>query len=81
MRGTVFLPVTTLMAKKPQVLPVKKDVTKLNVKALPHVRILSFSDVFVRQRQKNELKTRIHQNTYSYWMLGNSNFSEWETLK
>lgn len=34
----------------------EKDVIKLYVKALPHVRILSLSDMFVRQ-QSNSIKT------------------------
>lgn len=40
----------------------EKDVVKLNVKALPHVRILSLSDTFVRQQSNSTKTIRVHKS-------------------
>lgn len=40
----------------------EKDVVKLNVKALPHVRILSLSDTFVRQQSNSTKTIRVHRS-------------------
>lgn len=40
----------------------EKDVVKLNVKALPHVRILSLSDTFVRQQSNSTETIRVHKS-------------------
>lgn len=40
----------------------EKDVIKLNVKALPHVRILSLSDTFVRQQSNSTKTIRVHKS-------------------
>lgn len=40
----------------------EKDVVKLNVKALPHVRILSLIDTFVRQQSNSTETIRVHKS-------------------
>lgn len=46
----------------------EKDVRKLNVKALPHVRILSLSDTFVRQQSNSKNKNFILK-VFNTWQL------------
>lgn len=68
MKGTISSKLTSCSSNHPYGKSLKttvaheKDVIKLNVKALPHVRILSLSDTFVRQQSNSTNTIKVHKS-------------------